>query len=54
VTLQAKGAHVAQVALAATLDYRNYVIGVPQISPASPLLLELPARAKIELTLVFA
>jgi hypothetical protein len=52
VTLEAKGPHVGEVALAAAFHYRHDVVGVPQIAAAAPIFFELPASAVIELALV--
>jgi len=51
---QAQRAHIAEIARAAALDYRDDMIGVPKVAAAAPVLLESPARRVIELAFVFA
>src|ERR1700680_860627 len=51
---QAQRAHIAEIALAAALGYGHHVVGVPEMTAAAPVLLELPARGVIELAFVFA
>ncbi len=53
VALQAEGAHVGEVALAAAFDHRQDVIGVPEVAAMAPLLFKLPPGVEIELALVF-
>src|SRR3954452_21697792 len=52
--LQAEGPHVRQIALAAAFYHRHNVVGVPQVLPTAPLLLELPPCLVVELAFVFA
>jgi hypothetical protein len=52
-TLQAECPHIRQIALAAAFHHRDDVVGVPQVSPAAPLLLELPPCLVVEFPLVF-
>src|ERR1700736_5193495 len=51
---QAQRAHIGEIALAAALGYGHDMVGVPKVTAAAPVLLELPARGVIELAFVFA
>ena len=52
--LEAEGAHVGKVALAAAFYDGKDVIGIPQIATAAPIFFELLAGFVVELALVFA
>jgi hypothetical protein len=51
---QTKRAPIREVAFAAALGPRNNVVGIPKMAPHAPVLFELPPRAIIQLSFIFA
>src|SRR4051794_37198470 len=54
VTLQTKSPHIRQIAFSSSFRYRNDVVGIPEVPPKAPILLELLPRRVVELALVLA
>jgi len=49
--LQAKGAHVGEIALSSPLGYRHHVVCIPKTAPLAPLLLEFLPGGVVQLSL---